>query len=194
MSRLWLTGYRSYELEIFQDKDPKLAVIKRAVDQMLREQIEQGVDWIITGPQLGVEQWGARWSLALKKDYPEIQVAVMAPFAEFGSQWNDDNRGKLSQLMADVDFSDQVSDTPYRSPAQLKNYQTFMLTHTDAALFVYDPEFPGKTDYELTAARQFAESHPYPIYFIDFDQLQEMANEMQEEQNEAEMERNGEDS
>ncbi|WP_281510461.1 SLOG family protein, partial [Lactobacillus taiwanensis] len=30
MKRLWVTGYRSYELSIFSDKDPKLAVIKYA--------------------------------------------------------------------------------------------------------------------------------------------------------------------
>lgn len=28
MKRLWVTGYRSYELSIFSDKDPKLTVIK----------------------------------------------------------------------------------------------------------------------------------------------------------------------
>ncbi len=194
MSRLWITGYRSYELNVFQEKDPKVEVIKRAVKQALRNQIEQGVDWLITGPQLGIEQWSARWGIDLKSDYPEIKVAIMAPFAEFGSQWNDDNKAKLSQLQTDADFADQVSDTKYRSPAQLRNYQEFMLMHTDAALFVYDSEYPGKSEFELKAAQQFAETHPYPINIIDFDQLQETANEYEEEQEEIKMERKHEDS
>ena len=28
MRRLWITGYRSYELNVFKDDDPKVAVIK----------------------------------------------------------------------------------------------------------------------------------------------------------------------
>lgn len=189
MSRLWVSGYRSYELEVFRDNDPKVTVIKMALTQALKEQIEQGIDWIITGPQLGVEQWAAQCVLDLKKDYPEIKVAIMAPFAEFGNQWNDDNKAQLAQLLEKVDFSDQVSDAKYRSPMQLKNYQNFMLTHTDEALFVFDPEFPGKSKFEVDAANQFSEQHPYPVNLIDFDQLQEVATEFEEQQKE----RNSED-
>lgn len=189
MSRLWVSGYRSYELEVFRDNDPKVTVIKMALTQALKEQIEQGIDWIITGPQLGVEQWATQCVLDLKKDYPEIKVAIMAPFAEFGNQWNDDNKAQLAQLLEKVDFSDQVSDAKYRSPMQLKNYQNFMLTHTDEALFVFDPEFPGKSKFEVDAANQFSEQHPYPVNLIDFDQLQEVATEFEEQQKE----RNSED-
>ena len=31
MSRLWLTGYRSYELGVFGNEDPKLKVIQYAL-------------------------------------------------------------------------------------------------------------------------------------------------------------------
>ena len=61
MRRLWLTGYRSYELNAFQDDDPKVAVVKRVLTQRLTSLLEEDNDefWVITGPQLGVEQCGA---------------------------------------------------------------------------------------------------------------------------------------
>lgn len=183
MSRLWVSGYRSYELGIFQSKDPKVTIIKEAIKQFIRQRIDDGVDWIITGPQLGVEQWTIEVTLELKKDFPELKVALMLPFAQFGSQWNEDNQNTLTQLTTAVDFSDQVSDAAYHSPQQLKNYQQFMLAHTDEALLVYDPENEGKPGYDLTAANTYAEQHPYPISLIDFDQLQETADEYFERQN-----------
>lgn len=183
MSRLWVSGYRSYELGVFQSKDPKVTVVKEAITQFIRQRIDDGVDWIITGPQLGVEQWTSEAVIALKKEYPDLKVAIMMPFAQFGNQWNEDNQNTLAQLVSSVDFSDQVSDAPYHSPQQLRNYQTFMLTHTDEALLIYDPENEGKPAYDLAAANQYAQQHPYPVTLIDFDQLQETANEYFERQN-----------
>ena len=71
MRRLWLTGYRSYELNAFQDDDPKVAVVKRVLTQRLTSLLEEDDDefWVITGPQLGVEQWGAAVALELKKAF-----------------------------------------------------------------------------------------------------------------------------
>ncbi len=62
-----------------------------------------------------------------------------------------------------------------------------MLAHTDEALLVYDPENEGKPGYDLTAANTYAEQHPYPISLIDFDQLQETADEYFERQNQRSM-------
>lgn len=183
MSRLWISGYRSYELGVFGDKDPKIEIIKFALQDAINQKIDNGVEWIITGPQLGVEQWGAEVALQAKEDYPELKVAIMRPFAEFGNQWNETNKMKLADLMKQVDFSDQVSDQPYTNPSQLKNFQAFMLSHTDEALFVYDEEHEGKSKYDYLAAQQFANQHPYPITLIDFDQLQEYAIEFSGKKN-----------
>ena len=60
MQRIWISGYRSYELGTFGDKDPKITVIKYAIKQYLTNLLEEGqLDWVITGANLGVEQWSA---------------------------------------------------------------------------------------------------------------------------------------
>ena len=35
MQRIWISGYRGYELGTFGDKDPKITVIKYAIKQCL---------------------------------------------------------------------------------------------------------------------------------------------------------------
>ncbi|MCH4123396.1 MAG: DUF1273 domain-containing protein [Levilactobacillus sp.] len=183
MSRLWLTGYRSYELGIFGSQDPKLLVIKDTLKKLLANKVENGTDWLITGGQLGVEQWSAEVGLDLKKDYPELKIAIMTPFAEFGSNWNETNRSLYAQLASRVDFHQSVSEQPYHGPQQLRNYQEFMLTHTDEAVMVYDLEHEGKPQYDYRAIQRFEERHAYPLTLIDMDWLQESANEYQENLN-----------
>ena len=183
MSRLWLTGYRSYELGVFGSQDPKLLVIKDTLKKLLIGKLENGMDWLITGGQLGVEQWAAEVGLALKPDYPELKIAMMTPFAEFGSNWNENNRGTYAQLASRMDFHQSVSEQPYHGPQQLRNYQEFMLAHTDEAVMVYDLEVEGKPKYDYEAITRFAEQHAYPLTLIDMDWLQESANEYQENLN-----------
>ncbi|WP_125572957.1 DUF1273 domain-containing protein [Levilactobacillus huananensis] len=183
MSRLWVTGYRSYELGVFGTEDKKLLVLKDALKKVLISKIENGTDWLITGGQLGVEQWVIEVALTLKEDYPELKIAMMTPFAEFGNNWNEANQAQLASLMSRTDFHEPVSAQPYHSPQQLRNYQEFMLTHTDEAVMVYDLEVEGKPKYDYRAIEQFQEQHTYPLTMVDMEWLQESANEYQENLN-----------
>ncbi|ORN06930.1 DUF1273 domain-containing protein [Lentilactobacillus parabuchneri] len=184
MSRLWVTGYRSYELGIFKDDDPKRKVLDTVLKNELVQAIVDGTDWIISGGQLGIEQWSLEVALSLKDNYPgELQTAMMLPFAEFGNNWNENNQTKLQTLKAKVDFSASVSEKPYQSPQQLRNYQEFMLNHTDQALLIYDLDNPGKSQYDYDKINKFAETHPYPYKLITFDDLQSAADEYQENLN-----------
>lgn len=190
MRRLWITGYRSYELNVFKDDDPKVVVIKDVIKRELKNYLEESDEefWLITGPQLGVEQWSAEEALKLKQDYPQLKVSIMLPFTEFGQQWNESNQTKLANLQSAVDFSASVSDHPYQSPQQLRTFQHFMLTHTDEALLIYDPDHEGKGKYDYQAIQKFQANHDYSYRLIDFDELQEAAIEWQERQRDAEEE------
>ncbi|MEE8823837.1 hypothetical protein LASUN_20430 [Lentilactobacillus sunkii] len=184
MSRLWITGYRSYELGIFKDDDPKRKVIDSVLKSEISQAIVDGMDWLISGGQLGIEQWSLEMGQGLKKEYPgEFQTSMMLPFAEFGNNWNENNQAKLQALKTKVDFSASVSDKPYQSPQQLRNYQEFMLSHTDQALLIYDLDNPGKSQYDYDKIKKFAENHPYPYKLITFDDLQSAADEYQENLN-----------
>ena len=125
--RLWITGYRSYELGIFNDNDPKVAVIKYCLENNLNSLLEKGLEWVITGGQLGTEQWALEVAEKIAMTNFELKTSLMYPFSEFGSNWKEDKKIKLKELEENCDFSAKVSSRPYESPQQLRNYQRFML-------------------------------------------------------------------
>ena len=86
MKRLWVTGYRSYELGVFSDKDPKLTIIKYALSNYLKSLLEEGkIDWVISGANLGTEQWGLETAISLQNDY-SVHTALMTPYLEFSKE------------------------------------------------------------------------------------------------------------
>lgn len=184
MDRIWMTGFRSYELGVNGAKDPKLAVIKFAIERLLRTSIEDGADWLITGGQMGIEQWAIEVALDLQAtDYPEFQIALMTPFAKFGAQWNENNQEKLSQLKSRVNFSSTVHQGDFGGRAQMQAYQRFMLTHTDKGIIFFDEEATeSKARYDDTAMREYSENFDYPVTRIDLDRLQDYATEYQDSQ------------
>ncbi|WP_246616562.1 DUF1273 domain-containing protein [Vagococcus lutrae] len=175
IKRLWLSGYRSYELGVFKKNDPKEKVIKHVLKERLIHLIENGTEWIITSGNLGVELWGLEIAEELKKLYPELKTSLLFPFDEFGSQWNETNQLALSTAKSKADFVDSVSHQPYHSPSQLKNHTQFLITHTDGALFVYDPEFEGKLSYAYRDIQQTQETSPYFLELISMFDLQDAA-------------------
>lgn len=189
MRRLWVTGYRSYELNVFKDDDPKVKVIKKVLMNNIKNRLEENDDefWLITGPQLGVERWAVECGLALQADFSQLKLAVMLPFAEFAKKWNESNQEKLAMLIKRVNFSAEVSTQSYQSPQQLRMYQQFMLNHTDQQLIIYDPDHEGKPKYDYQAAQR---RDDYPVQVIDFDELQEAAVEWNEEERERQLEQN----
>ncbi len=180
MKRLWVSGYRSYELGVFGETDEKLKVIKYSLKMQLTQNLDDGLEWVITGGQMGIEQWSLQVAIELKTDYPDLKLAMMLPFNDFGQQWNENNQAQLSQLKARVDFCEPVINAPYSGPQQLRQYQQFMLTHTDGQLLYYDRESPGKPEYDYHAARQYQDQQDYPINLVDFFELQDIATELAE--------------
>lgn len=180
--RVWVSGYRSYELGIFGTESTKLKILKKALSDNLVQLLDEGMDWLITGAQLGTEQWAISVAHELQSTYPELQTAVMLPFSDFGKNWNEANQTALALVRSQATFSAAITERPYHSVQQLRQYQQFMLTHTDRALFIYDSQAPGKVQYDIQAIEQWQAQHDYPLRVIDFDELQETANNLAAEQ------------
>ena len=188
MKRLWTTGYRAYELGVFDEKNPKVAVIKDVLQKQLRYELDSTSEdfWLITGPQMGVERWSIESALTIKVDYPQLKIALMEPYADFAARWNENNQARLAAIKAQVDFAGRVSEKKYESPEQLRAYQNFMLHYTDGALLIYDPEREGKTVWDWRAINRYREQNAdYSMRMIDFDELQEAAEEYSERLREA---------
>ncbi|WEV70171.1 DUF1273 domain-containing protein [Lactobacillus sp. ESL0785] len=180
MQRLWITGYRNYELNTFGNKDPKIKIIKLVLKKRMTAQLEDGqLDWVITGANLGVEQWASEVAIELRNTYP-LHVSIITPYEGFAKRWNEANQDRFLNMKEQADFFASTSNQPYQSPVQLRNYQNFMLLHTDKALMIYDSENPGKPKFDYNLIKKYQETKDYPLELIDFYDLQDAATEYQE--------------
>lgn len=194
MKRFWISGYRSYELGVFKEDDPKQLVIQSVLAQILQDRLNQTDEetWVISGPQMGVERWGLKTAIQLKDEYEQLKVSMLLPFADFGQNWNEDNQLRLSTVRDQMDYQGTVSNQPYQGPQQLRNYQRFMLEHSDELILIFDPEQELNPDqhskpfWDYRAAQAYQESAPdYQITLVTMDQLQEAAEEWSQRQAEA---------
>lgn len=87
MNAITITGYKPYELNIRDDKDEKILVIKEAIKRSLLRYLENGVEWVLLSGQPGVETWAFDLIQELKKHTPSIQPS-------FHHLWNKKKYGK----------------------------------------------------------------------------------------------------
>ena len=69
MTSLLVTGYKSFELGVFKDNDPKVTIIKKAIKRDFKRFLDEGVDWIIFTGNLGFEFWALEVAKELQEDY-----------------------------------------------------------------------------------------------------------------------------
>lgn len=167
-----ISGYRSFELGVFQEKDPKIAVIKKVIKMTLQQYLDEGLEWVLIGGNLGVEIWAGQVVLELQKEYPELKLGILFPFEGFGEQWNEKNQQLLTELKTQANYVNATSHASYQNPSQLKNHTQFLLEHAGGAILVYDDEYPGKTQFFVKDAREFAERNPFLVHQISMDDLQ----------------------
>ncbi|WP_251546392.1 DUF1273 domain-containing protein [Limosilactobacillus caecicola] len=190
MKRLWVTGYRAYELSVFQDDDPKVKVIKSVLKNSFEARLNMSDEefWLISGPQMGVERWAIEVATELKTTYPQLKTSIIEPYQAVAQRWNEQNQAKLLETLAKVDFHAAVSNQPYQSPQQLRDYQRFMLEHSDQLLMIFDvdresdSEQHSKPSWDYRAAQRYQTQYDYQIQLINFDDLQEAATEIAEQE------------
>ncbi|GEK91574.1 UPF0398 protein [Alkalibacterium kapii] len=156
--------------------------IKKFFKRKLIEYIEQGLEWVIISGNLGTELWAGDAALKLKMDYPELKLAVLLPYTNFSSKWNEINQGYYNSIIERADYVNYTSNEDYANPGQLKNNQTFIIRNTDGCLLFYDSEHEGKSLYFYEQALKYQERHEYRIETISFDELQWFVNDLVEEE------------
>lgn len=182
IKNLWITGYRSYELGIFKPDDPKKKVIEKYLTERMINYAEDGTEWILTGAQMGTEQYVGPAVQQVKDKGYNIEHAVMMPFANFGQQWNENNQSLLNIFLRNADYVNKITKLGYHSGIQLRTWQNFMLQHTDGALIFYDPESGGKPKYDYSAIKNYQDrGYNYSLELVDFDAMQDFANSLSED-------------
>lgn len=177
MRRIAVTGYKSFELGIFKQDEPAAQIIKKAIERELIRLLDEGLEWVVISGQLGAELWAAEAVFRLQDEYPELKLAVLAPFAGQEENWNEANKDYYESILAQADFTALVSKQPYTGPAQFVQKNRLLLHKTDGLLIVYDEEREGSPKYMHDLAKRYRDGNEYEIRMIDFYDLQSLAEE-----------------
>ncbi|GAB2323521.1 DUF1273 domain-containing protein [Alkalibacterium sp. m-11] len=182
IKNLYVSGYRSYEVSVFAADDPKLHYIKLYFEKRLIDYIHEGLEWVIISGNIGTELWMGEVVLKVKVDYPDLKLAVLLPFTNFQSNWNEKNQGLFNTIIEKADYLNYTSNSDYQNPGQLKNNQEFIIRNTDGCLLFYDTEHEGKVKFFYEAAKRFQATSTYEVDLITFDELQWFITDLEEEQ------------
>lgn len=169
MTSLLITGYSSFDLGIFNDKDVRVKVIKKAIRLDLERLLDEGLDWLIFTGNLGFEFWALEIAKELQADYG-FQIATIFTFENQGENWNETNQAKLAYFK-EVDFV-KYAYPCYENPSQFREYNQFLVQNTDMAYLFYDSEKESKLKYLYDIMRQ---EEDYSIKRLSFDDLNDIA-------------------
>lgn len=176
LKRLLISGYRSYEMNIFNQTDPKYLYLREFLKERISRFIEEGVEWFVIGGQLGVELWAGEIILELKEEYPNVQLAIILPYTSFEENWNEANQALFKRVTHQADYVNFSSNKDYESPGQLKGNQVFMIRNTEGAFLVYDrmneASADGKPKYLYDLIQLYQEQSEYSLELASFDELE----------------------
>jgi uncharacterized phage-like protein YoqJ len=176
---LAITGYKSFELGIFQKDHKGITYIKKAIRKQLIPIIEEGLEWVLISGQLGTELWAAEEVFKLQLDYPELRLAILTPHLDQEVKWNDTNKELYEMVLAQADFVDSITKRPYENPGQLKVKNQYIVQKSDALLAFYDDEKKGSPFFMIQEAGKKSEHQNYQVFYITSYDIEDMINDEQ---------------
>ncbi|TVY03003.1 DUF1273 domain-containing protein [Cohnella terricola] len=178
MKNLLITGYRAHELGIFDQKHKGIPYIRKAIESKLIPLVEEGLEWVITPGQYGVDLWACETAIELKKHYPRLRLSIVTAFAGQEEKWKVDKQEYYREIIKGVDYIGSVSKQPYSGAWQFRARDELLLRKTDGILLVYDEEAgDGSPKFMKEKALRKNAEEGYGYIAIGAEEIQSMANE-----------------
>lgn len=175
---LAISGYKMHELGIFKRDHDSVNYIKAAIKKELLSFLDEGLEWVIISGQLGVELWAAEVVFEIQlTTHPQLQLAILTPFLEQESNWNENNKEWYESVLIQADFTDSISKKPYEKPWQFRLKNQFILEKSDALLLLFDPETDGSPKYMYEMAKEMQSRKDFPVRLITFYDIQAIVEE-----------------
>ncbi|WP_088069131.1 DUF1273 domain-containing protein [Gottfriedia luciferensis] len=179
MKILLISGYKSFELGIFSNKHDAIKYIKKAIKNKILLFIDE-LEWVIISGQMGTELWAAEVVFDLQLEYPHLQLGIFTPYEDQEKNWNEANKSYYEEILIGADHVDSISRKPYESPLQLKARNEFLVSKSHGCILFYDTEKEGSPKFLYDLANKKNELFHYPVEMISFDDLQVIAEESYE--------------
>ncbi|ANE45296.1 hypothetical protein SY83_01945 [Paenibacillus swuensis] len=178
MKNLLITGYRAQELSIYDQKHPGIPYIQKAITAKLLPLVEEGLEWVITPGQYGVDLWACEAVIALKKDYPDLKLSILTAFMNPEEKWKDPKKEYYHNILKGVDYYGSVSKQGYSGVWQFTARDELLFRKSDGIILVYDEEAgEASPRYFKQKALQKHAEEGYRYISITSDEIQAMADE-----------------
>ncbi len=178
IKNLLVTGYRAHELNIFSQKHAGIGFIQKALRSKLLALAEEGLEWVITPGQYGVDLWACEVVIDLKRDYPQLRLSILTAFSNPEENWKDDRKAYYADLLRQVDYYAAVSKQPYAGPWQFAARDELLLRKTDGILLVYDEDAgEGSPRFFKEKARKKEREDGYVYMGISSEDIQSIADD-----------------
>ncbi|MBD8499473.1 SLOG family protein [Paenibacillus arenosi] len=180
MKNLLITGYRAHELGIFSQKHKGITYIRKAITNRLIPLVEEGLEWVITPGQHGVDLWAIEAAISLRQQYPHLKCSIITAFTQPDPQWSDDKKASYEQILQQVDHYAAVSNGPYIGKWQFIARDDLLFRKTDGILLVYDEDAAEASPkfVKERALKKHAEDG-YRYFAIGSEEIQAVAEEEQ---------------
>lgn len=176
---VFVTGYKAYELGIFDQKHQGIPYIKKAIRNHLLDMLDEDLEWVLITGQPGVELWAANVVFDLQEEYPELKLGVLLPFLNQEENWKEGVKEQYEEVLIQADYVEAISKKPYEGPWQLKLRNQFLVDKSDQMLILYEEEKDGSPKYSWMEAKRKQDKTDYPIIQITFWDLESLIEEEQ---------------
>lgn len=178
MKNLLITGYRAHELSIYDEKNKGIPYIRKAITNKLIPLIEEGLEWVITPGQYGVDLWACEAVIALKRDYPRLKLSILTAYLNPEERWKEEKKTFYQEVLKGVDYYGAVSRQPYVDVWQLRNRDDMLFAKTDGILLVYDEDAgEGSPRFYKERALKKHYEEGYRYICIGSEEIQSVADE-----------------
>lgn len=178
MKHLLVSGYRAHELQIFNEKHKGIPYIKQAIVSRLVPLIEDGLEWIVTPGQYGVDLWACDAVIGLKRSYPQLKLSIIAAYEQPEQRWNEEKQQLFHDILRGVDYYAAASRRPYDGVWQLRARDELLLRKTDGMLLVYDEDMAsGSPRYYKEQALERQRRDGYRYIGISAEDIQSLVQE-----------------
>ncbi|MGG6310885.1 DUF1273 domain-containing protein [Paenibacillus macerans] len=181
MKNILVTGYRAHELGIYSNKHQGIPYIRQAIEGRLVPLLEEGLEWVITPGQYGVDLWACEAVFELKKRYPQLKCSIITAYSHQEEKWSDEKKSYYEQILRQVDHYAAASKEGYIGRWQFTARDELLFRKTDGLLLVYD-EDAGEASpkfFKERALKKQAETG-YIYLNIGSEEIQAIANDDQE--------------
>ena len=83
MTTALIMGYSNFDLGLFNEKDIRLKIIKKAIRRDLESLAEEGINWLVFTGDLGFESWVLDVANEMKEEYG-FNLATIFDFERTG--------------------------------------------------------------------------------------------------------------